>query len=210
MMGSTGPSQEKICPDCGATLPENGGDCWLCDLAIEGATPAAAESPAPATDRLRVPVDDDEKPVPLFERPAACQFSLASVLLIITLFAVLLSVFRLAIEQGIAFAIGLEIVLVLLVAPTLVRSCLLASRSRAVGRPMSIGRKVWVFAGTFGLLAIIAVAVLVAYIATAYSIGMAGIATNAWHSELGFLVGIAPSLLVLYFISRAFRGRWPR
>lgn len=204
------PNQEKTCPDCGATLREKGSSCWLCHVAVEEVVPAAAEPPASIEGRARAPIAAGDKPVVIFERRAAYQFSLASLMLIVTLFAVLLGVFRMA--------LGLGIVLAILVTPALVRTCMIAARSRAGGRPMSVGRKVSFFAGTLGLLAIMAVAVSAAFVATCFPLGFLAAANalgpggkvNPGLFVLAWVLGVAVGLGVLYVLFRLFRRLWPR
>ncbi len=125
-------------------------------------------------------------------------------MLIVTLFAVLLGVSRMS--------LGLGIVLAILVTPALVRTCMIAARSRAGGRPMSVGRKVSFFAGTLGLLAIIAVAVSAAFVATCFPIGLAGALgrESQFLLVLAWPVGIAAGVLVLSVLIWLFRRLWPR
>jgi len=185
--GNAAGSQFQLCGECQATRRPDTEFCWLCGAALEPMIVADATQPSVGS-----------------EHRAVFQFSLASMMLIVTLCSVLLGVFRIA--------FGLGIVLAILVTPALVRTCMIAARSRAGGRPMSVGRKVSFFAGTLGLLAVIAVAVPAAFVATCFPIGLAG----ALGTGLQFLlilawpVGIAAGGLVLYVLFRLFRRLWPR
>jgi len=193
-LGNAAGSQFQLCGECQATRRPDTEYCWLCGAALE---PIVADAAQPSVGS---------------EQRAACQFSLASLMLIVTLFAVLLGVFRMA--------FGLGIVLAILVTPALVRTCMIAARSRAGGRPMSAGRKVSFFAGTLGLVAIIAVAVSVAFVATCFPIGFAAALEANWGPNarfspalffgLAWVLGIAAALVVLCFLLWLFRRLWPR
>jgi hypothetical protein len=78
---------------------------------------------------------------------------ISSLMLLVTLWAVVLGVFSISPGVGIG--------LVILGAPAVIRTVILAIRSRAGGRPMSVGRKIWVFTSTLGLLVISTLGLLV-------------------------------------------------
>ena len=143
--------EDRICPECGAALPANAKYCWLC----RGEAQPVAEAAAPSS--------------PFAEHRAAYQFSLSSLMLTITLVAVLLGVFRIA--------AGLGIVLTILVTPAFLRTCITTARRKARGQPVSLGAKLRLFASTFGIAVgsvIIVVAAVVAAVSTYCGIVLLG------------------------------------
>ena len=185
MNASKDQDSERICPECGAVLPPGTERCWLCR---SGTQPAVTESASPSAPA---------------ERRAPIQFSLASLMLLITLWAVVLGVFSISPGVGIG--------LMILATPAVIRTVILASRGRTGGRPMPVGAKVWVFTGTLGLLAIIAVAVSAAFVVTCFPLGLAAFGSGSeLIMLLAWVVGIAAGLLVFYGLFRWFRRLWPR
>jgi hypothetical protein len=86
----------------------------------------------------------------LQEHRTQFQFSLASLMLIVTLTAVLLGVGGMAPGLGIALAV--------LASPALVRTSVVAALSRARGKPMSVGAKVALFVVSLIVAVVIAIA----------------------------------------------------
>jgi hypothetical protein len=137
--GNPGSSPLHHCPECQATRRSDAKYCWLCGAALE----PVAEEPA------RAAVGS--------ERRAAYQFSLATLMLTVTLVAIVLSVFRMSLGVGLA--------LVFLTTPALVRTCIAAARRRARGQPVSPLGKVGMFAASFGIVVVVVVASIAAFFA---------------------------------------------
>jgi len=135
------PTQQISCPDCGAELQEDSRYCWLCGLAVREGVPAAAEPRSPFAGRARGHIADGGKPVVILDRRAGLQFSLATIMLSITLVAVLLGVFRMAPGLGIGLAI--------LVTPAFLRTCIVTARRKARGESISLAGKLGSFAVSF-------------------------------------------------------------
>jgi hypothetical protein len=83
------------------------------------------------------------------------QFSIATILLITTLIAVCLGVFRLSPGFGIA--------VVAFAVPALVRAVVAGAKSKSGGRRLSIGDKLQMFAASLGLMVLVGIAGFVAF-----------------------------------------------
>ncbi len=172
---------ERACPECGAS-PMKGGHCWLCGKALEPAATAAAEPPA--------------RP----EHRSAFQFSLASLMLFVTLCAVVLGAFSIAPIIGIGLAV--------LSTPALVWTAVSATRRRARGEPMSPGQKVGAFAAALGIVLVICIAAGIAFCGTCLVWFLAGTSMGRRLDNLGLwlgvgvIVGSIAALLVLFVAIR--------
>ncbi len=132
------------CPECQATRRPEAKYCWLCGAALEPVTAEAAEPSAGSENR------------------AAYQFGLSTLMLMVTLAAVVLSVFSMSIGVGLA--------LVFLTTPPLVRTCITAARRKARGEPMSPLAKVGMFAATFGIVVVVVAASIAAFFAVCFAL----------------------------------------
>jgi hypothetical protein len=128
----------SICPECGASVKPQDATCWLCRRSLvvvaEVVEPAAAHRPGQAA------------------RPRAnpAQFSLETLMLIITLIAVCL---------GMIMALpGVGILVSIVAAPALVRTLVAGYQDRVAGTPMTLSEKLMTFAASTG----VALAVLAA------------------------------------------------
>jgi hypothetical protein len=155
------PAPAPRCADCGAAVAAEATSCWLCGKGLRAsATGGMGILPVPAgalATRQCHPAN-----APQVEQRAVFQFSLASILLIITLCAVVLGAFSVAPGLGIGLAI--------LATPAAVCTGIVAMRRRAGGQPMSVAAKVGLFVGTLVLVMVIAIVVLapLAALAPAY------------------------------------------
>jgi hypothetical protein len=125
------------CPECGAEIKPQDRQCWLCHrlLVIDA---EVVESGSPFAEQVAPPK---------WVNPA--QFSLETLMLVITLVAVCL---------GMIMALpGLGIVVAIVAAPALVRTLVAGYQERKAGTPMTLGEKLLTFAASTG----VAVAVLV-------------------------------------------------
>jgi hypothetical protein len=113
----------RRCPECGAELKVDDERCWLCrrDLVINAelvATPmAAGQSPFSAVHPL--------------------QFSLETLLLIVTLSAVCLG--------ALVAAPGLGVLALIIVVPALIRTCLTGISSKRLGGKLTLADKIMAF-----------------------------------------------------------------
>jgi len=211
-MSARQPDRKVVCSQCGAVLGPESTQCWLCFAPAaragtwaEGAR-AAPSAPAddswPGTPAVAAPSPGRAAPTAQ-EHHTPPQFGLSSLLLMVTLTAVVLGI-------G-AMAPGLAVALVVLTAPALVRTAGVAVRRAQRGEPLSIKAKMWVFGGTMALLAIIGIAVPAAFVLTCFPVALAAFGMESMFLlGLAFVLGIAVSLLVLYFLFRWFRRLWPR
>jgi len=128
---SASPTPPAACPDCGAALKPFATQCWLCHrlLVVE------AELVEPGS-----PFEAQYAP-PKWVNPA--QFSLETLMLVITLIAVCL---------GMIMALpGLGIVVAIVAAPALVRTLMAGYQERKSGTPMTLGEKLLTFAASTGV-----------------------------------------------------------
>lgn len=111
-----------VCPECGATLSDRDQRCWLCDCNFQGEAgrPAAPLESLPRAAAKRIQGR---------YREGRFQFSLASLMLLITLAAVCLGVF--AYWPGVGVSLGL------IALPALIRTAILASYRRQEENPLS-------------------------------------------------------------------------
>jgi hypothetical protein len=190
----------RHCRDCGAAVTPEATCCWLCGkdlradatggtgvLPVRGGALAtrqgrAAEAAAtPQGAASESPFAPGAGPA---ERRTLFQFSLASMLLIITLCAVVLGAFSVAPVLGIGLAV--------LATPALVWTCVTAMRRRARGQPMDPVAKVSLFVAALAIAALVAVAAGVAFYVTCWAGFLAGTSGRGGLSSLerGFSVGI--------------------
>jgi hypothetical protein len=125
------PSLEPHCRDCGAAIQPQDSQCWLCHrlLAVE------AELVEPGS-----PLAPQYAP-PKWVNPA--QFSLETLMLVITLIAVCLGM--------IMAAPGVGVLVAIVAAPALVRTLVAGYQDRQAGTPMTLGEKLLTFAASTGV-----------------------------------------------------------
>jgi len=119
-------AKPATCGQCGASIAAGADRCWLC----RSADPAAA-CPASAGSS------------PGAEHRTAFQFSLATMMLFVTFSAVLMGVF--------SMAPGVGVVLFILSAPALIRTCLVAQARQRKGRELSAADKTKMYLGSVGV-----------------------------------------------------------
>jgi len=173
-------SARHACPDCGAEIAAGQTRCWLCERRLSGAdltNPYA--SPAVA------------------DGNTASQFSLASLLLIMTLVAVCIGVFRLL--------PGLGILLAIFALPALVRTSMDVTKHKQRGAPLGMLGKV----GSFVVSLVVAVMVTIAAFAAAFAVCAVGLpAASGVAPDValiiangGLLVGLAV-MVGLFWLTR--------
>lgn len=185
-MNSSLDRDQGTCPECGATLRSQASRCWLCAKTIEASTAVTARPSSPT------------------EQFAARQFSLSSLMLTITLLAVVLGVARLSPGIGIGLAI--------VATPALVRTCITAVRRKTRGQPMTPLEKVGVFSATLGAVLTVLIAAGAAFYATCWAGFFGGAAVSSiwaqgydsigWGLVTGVLLGIVVGLYVAYLLIR--------
>jgi hypothetical protein len=131
--------------------------------------------------------------------PPSARFTLASLMLIVTLSAVLFGV--IALYRGIG--IGLAVLSV----PALVRTVGIQWRRRAAGAPLSPVDKGAAFLASLAVVTTITAASFAAFAAICFPAGLAAFGTDAVAlAWFGWIVGIAAGLVVAYFLARLL---WP-
>lgn len=137
-------SGPAICPDCGAVNSAGAGRCWLCQRAL-----GSGNAPATKSD------GSTAKGVPPQAMPAGVgrgpgTFSLATLMLLVTLAAVLCGLT--------AVAPGLGIPLAVLVTPALIRTFAATNVRRAQGLEPTAEAKIGMFLASIGLMVLIMIA----------------------------------------------------
>jgi hypothetical protein len=138
------------------------------------------------------------------EHRAQFQFGIASLMLVMTLVAVLFGV-------G-AMAPGLGIALGVLAAPALIRTSVVAARAGARGEPMAPSRKIDLFVASLFVVGVVAVAAGAAFVVTCFPLGFAAFGLQSMPLViLAWLVGIAAGVAVAVLLLRFFwRRKRPR
>lgn len=149
---NTAATNEERCPECGAIVQGQADKCWLCGNSVYPVAELVGPGGSP------------------FAHRTVTQFSLSTLLLGVTLVAVLFGVFRLA--------PGLGIVLAFFAVPPFVATCVFTMHRKARGQPLSGWAKVGFFGSTFGIVIVIAVCLVgvavVAAVAAFFAICLSG------------------------------------
>jgi hypothetical protein len=167
------------CKNCGAQIHPGQVYCWQCH-----------------TEREWLP---DEPPPPLPQ--ARFQFGLSTILLVVTVTAILCSITKMRPGLGIPLAI--------FSLPALVRTCLVVRRWDARGQPMSTGHKASVFVVTvFTIAAAVVAGILVFYIVVFVTCLAGGpsfpyVASPAAPVVAG-IAGIATAIFVSWILWKSF------
>ncbi len=128
----------------------------------------------------------DKKRVPQGPIPQRT-FSLASLLLFVTLVAFLLGMIKWNLEAGVA--------LVILSFPALIRTMAIANRMKTTGVVLSFGEKLLVFSRSFALVALIAGAAGGTFLAIGYPlVGASGLGIGMMFMGAVLAVGISGSI----------------
>ncbi|KKK48401.1 hypothetical protein LCGC14_3145490 [marine sediment metagenome] len=132
MMSSAQPDRETTCAVCGAGVEADAPFCWLCRQAIAHLDAAAVAA--------------GDRPVAVVAPRATYQFGLSTLMLMITLSAVLMSVTSMEPGLGLALAV--------LSAPPVIRTYVIVYRRKTLGRNVSTGEKVAMYLGSLLVTAI--------------------------------------------------------
>ena len=179
------------CPECGAEVSTEIDRCWLCDR---------AQDTSAADERNHAPTIEPHQP----------QFGITSLMLTITLIAVVLGVLRLV--------PGLGIALVVFVTPAFVRATVLAAREKAAGRRLGTGKKAVAFLASLGLVVSLVMAAGAAFYVTCWggffvgavvseAAGARGWNPLGWGLWTGVVVGIVGQII---FTALFVRWLWKR
>ncbi|MGI8981062.1 MAG: hypothetical protein ACR2FY_17690 [Pirellulaceae bacterium] len=116
------------------------------------------------------------------ERKSAGQFSLATVFLIITLIAVCLGTLRLA--------PGVGVLLMIVAAPALIRTCIVGVKEKRGGHSLSIGEKLIAFLASSAIVVLVGVAGLIAFQIACWGSCAAVAGIQQKEGENAMLIGI--------------------
>ena len=191
----------RLCPACGAELLSGASRCWLCHADVEPAADGEGRFSGPGTPGQTA-----------LSEPAG-GFSLASLMMFVTLAAVVMGV------SSIAPGVGIPLGIVLLV--VWLRTTLVAKHRRAHGQVVTREEKLHLFLASFGatlaMLTVTCIAGCGAFIAACFACmgtwaalggDTIGVELIAW-TVFG-LVALAIGVPVLRWIAKIIRRRWRR
>lgn len=130
----------QLCPECGATCPVGADRCWMCHarLPATGVNPFSPPAATAAEESL-----------------GGGQFSLATILLVITLIAVCLGVFRMSPGFGLA--------MIAFSVPALIRTFFAGAQQKRAGQRLTVADKLTAFAASMGIMVLIGIAAVIAF-----------------------------------------------
>ena len=167
----------NACSECGAPLKSGELQCWLCR--------------AKHADQLAQAQNPYASPAPIDAVNINYQFSLASLLLILTLVAVAL---------GALFVMpGVGTLLIVMSVPALVRTFVAGRRRRESGQPPTVGAKILDFFVSVAVIWMVAIAAQIAFVAACTATGLPaaglfGLKDSAIYIGLG--AGLAAAAFV--------------
>ncbi len=165
--------ESRACPKCGAAVPADAGRCPACDSDVIASQPINPYAPPRAAE------------------PAHPTFTLATTLWTIGVIALGLGLFRAQPGLGIAF--------VIVTAPALIRTAVMASRRRASGQPSTTGERINDFVISWGLALIVTIASGIAFVATCFPSGMFFISVIDMSGLIpAILIGVAAAGVVAW------------
>ena len=182
-------AERTICGDCRAENLPGRRVCWLCHKPIPPPLPPLGTPLSLGGTSELVPALEVPPGLPVGSRP---RFTLNSLMLLVTLVAVCFGVFRVA--------PGLAILLLIVVAPALFRTFVSGARRKQRGEQVSIGDKVLAFAGSLGIMLLIAMAAGVSFFTTCW-VACAGVAIVGNDGNSAFQAGLMIGLLVALALS---------
>ena len=190
-------SGPAICPECGAINSVGSGQCWLCHRPLGGTNAATAK----VDSAVAKPIGPPRPLISLSRGPAT--FSLATLMLLITLAAVFCGLT--------AAAPGLGIPLAVLITPALIRTFAASNVSRSQGIEPTAEAKIATFFASIGLMFLIMIAGFAVFFigcCAAFSSGAhpPGNIFNDPSMAVFVLTGIAVIVVMVWLFIRA----WPR
>jgi hypothetical protein len=189
-MASSSASQIEHCPACGAIIERNWTHCWLC-----------------GNDLIRTPeglkvVAGSRKTLGTAHRPLrshVASFSLQSVMLFVTLAALILGSF--------SIAPGLGIFLGIVSVPAVVRTAIMVRRRETQGLAADAKGKAVMFAASLAVVAVAGVAASIAFGIVCTSSGLVALSTTRmddWVMFVPFALGGSVGLYVFWRVMRTF------
>jgi hypothetical protein len=179
------PASARRCSACHAVLPRNAKQCWLCGASISDELAIGASQNA--FGRFSVPPDG-----------AHASFSLATLMLYMTLAAIVCGVFSIAPGAGAALA--------LVLIPVLAHSTIQARKERELGHLVPASEKIAIFLTSFVIVVVAGVAASVAFGITCFAGFWGGAAAGSAVSGgygwigFGFVVGIGLGCLAGVYV----------
>jgi len=186
------PPAEAQCARCGATWLPGADTCWLCHAPATFAQARVSNEVAPA------------KPAPLDDRATAGSFSLASLMMAMTLVSVIFGISTFA--PGVGIPLGVVLLVVWL------KTASRAGKRRQLGQSLTWAETTQLFFASFGD-AMAMIAVVCAAGAAAFAVACFVCATSFGEAEIGGIAlvgGILATVAVplLWKLVRAIRNRW--
>ena len=141
-----------FCPECGAKIRADQNRCWLCFRTLPPIAESPQENPA---DAISLPSEPSKLGSGRGTQSSGsiAQFSLATILLVITLIAVCIGVFRIS--------PGLGVIVVAIATPALFATVIIAEEVMVKhGERLTIADKIVAFVGFFGVFGLLAAAII--------------------------------------------------
>jgi hypothetical protein len=189
-MASLPSSQMDYCPACGAVVERTWSHCWLCSNDLIR-TPAGLKV-VPVSSTLQTAA----RP-PLHGHPAS--FSLQSVMLVVTLAALVLGSF--------SIAPGLGIFLAIVSVPALIRTAIMVRRSESHGVAADAKSRAITFAASLAVVAVAGVAASIAFGIVCTTSGLVALGTtniDSWIIAVPLLLGGSVGLYVFWRVMKSY------
>jgi hypothetical protein len=165
-------SKPRYCPDCGAEVGSQSVLCWCCRHSLLQTAPALSQVLS----------------VGQIHERTKFQFSLASVMLIVTFAAVLMSIYTML--------PGLGIALMVLSAPALVRTAVVAMYKGSRGKPLTFGEKAGIFLAWMGVALVVIIAAAIGFFVSC----LAGLPGGEWSAILFGSTGAMITAVLLFAV----------
>jgi hypothetical protein len=181
------------CPRCGATWRPGADKCWLC------------YAPAPTATHVGLKEFATPKPVRADAASAVgSSFSLASLMMAMTLVSVVFGISTFA--PGVGIPLGIVLLVVWL------KTAERARQRRQLGQSLTWAETIQLFFASFGV-AIAMLAVVAAAGGAAFAVACFACATAFGEAQIGLIalaggVGLLIAIPVLWNLARWIRGRW--
>jgi hypothetical protein len=191
-MPAASATQIEHCPACGAAIERQWTHCWLCGNDFIR-TPDGLKI-APGSETFQTAARR-----PLHSHSAS--FSLQSVMLVVTLAALVLGTF--------SVAPGLGIFLAIVSVPALIRTAIVLRKRESVGPPADAKGRALMFAASLAVVTLAGVAASIAFGIVCTASGLVALGASQtgppeWVIAVPFLLGGAVGLYVFYRVMRTF------
>lgn len=178
------------CPACGAIIERAWSHCWLCGSDLVRTPDGLKVAPGSAT------IQTAARP-PVLTSPTS--FSLQSVMLVVTLAALVLGSF--------SIAPGLGIFLAIVCVPALIRTAIMLRRRESQGTAADAKSKAIMFAASLAVVAVAGVAASIAFGIVCTTSGLVALGANgmdSWVIAIPFLLGGGVGLYVFWRVMKSF------